>query len=77
MTDSTRIVLAARPTGEPTPNDFRTETVTLREPADGEVVLQTLSIEMPAFRIAGGALLFWIAFEMLFAKRSERKERGT
>ena len=43
----------------------------------GKVVLQTLSIEMPAFRIAGGALLFWIAFEMLFAKRSERKERAT
>lgn len=43
----------------------------------GKVVLQTLSIEMPAFRIAGGALLFWIAFEMLFAKRSERKERDT
>ncbi|AWU96265.1 MarC family protein [Azospirillum ramasamyi] len=43
----------------------------------GKVVLETLSIGMPAFRIAGGALLFWIAFEMLFAKRSERKERDT
>ncbi|PWC37436.1 antibiotic resistance protein [Azospirillum sp. TSO35-2] len=43
----------------------------------GKVVLQTLSIDMPAFRIAGGALLFWIAFEMLFGRRSERKERDT
>ncbi|WP_245986859.1 MarC family protein [Azospirillum thermophilum] len=41
----------------------------------GDVVLRSLSVGMPAFRIAGGALLFWIAFEMLFAKRAERKER--
>lgn len=41
----------------------------------GDVVLSALSIGMPAFRIAGGALLFWIAFEMLFQKRSDRKER--
>ncbi|SOD91979.1 MarC family protein [Caenispirillum bisanense] len=41
----------------------------------GEIVLNALSIEMPAFRIAGGALLFWIAFEMLFEKRSERKSK--
>jgi len=41
----------------------------------GDVVLTALSIGMPAFRIAGGALLFWIAFEMLFQKRSDRKER--
>ncbi|MBK3772993.1 MarC family protein [Azospirillum sp. YIM DDC1] len=41
----------------------------------GELVLNALSIGMPAFRIAGGALLFWIAFEMLFQRRAERKER--
>lgn len=41
----------------------------------GDLVLGVLSIGMPAFRIAGGALLFWIAFEMLFQKRAERKER--
>lgn len=41
----------------------------------GELVLDALSIEMPAFRIAGGALLFWIAFEMLFEKRTERKAK--
>jgi multiple antibiotic resistance protein len=42
----------------------------------GELVLNALSIEMPAFRIAGGALLFWIAFEMLFEKRTERKAKS-
>lgn len=41
----------------------------------GEPVLKALSIEMPAFRIAGGALLFWIAFEMLFEKRNRRKAK--
>ncbi|RVM03021.1 MarC family protein, partial [Sinorhizobium meliloti] len=28
------------------------------------------------FRIAGGMLLFWIAFEMIFEKRQERKEKA-
>jgi multiple antibiotic resistance protein len=42
----------------------------------GEMVLSALSIEMPAFRISGGALLFWIAFEMLFIQRSVRRERS-
>ncbi|HZD25935.1 MAG TPA: MarC family protein [Alphaproteobacteria bacterium] len=41
----------------------------------GEAVLRALSISIPAFRIAGGLLLFWIAVEMLFERRSERKER--
>ena len=41
----------------------------------GRHVLNALGIEMPAFRIAGGALLFWIAFEMLFQRRSDRKEK--
>ena len=41
----------------------------------GRQVLEALGIEMPAFRIAGGALLFWIAFEMLFQRRSDRKEK--
>lgn len=39
----------------------------------GEGVLTLLGITIPAFRIAGGLLLFYIAFEMVFAKRSERK----
>jgi len=42
----------------------------------GRPVLTALGIEMPAFRIAGGALLFWIAFEMLFQRRSDRKEKA-
>jgi multiple antibiotic resistance protein len=42
----------------------------------GDLVLSTLSIGMPAFRISGGALLFWIAFEMLFIHRAERRERS-
>lgn len=42
----------------------------------GRQVLQALGIGMPAFRIAGGALLFWIAFEMLFQRRSDRKEKA-
>jgi len=42
----------------------------------GRPVLQALGIGMPAFRIAGGALLFWIAFEMLFQRRSDRKEKA-
>jgi multiple antibiotic resistance protein len=39
----------------------------------GEIVLSALGISMPAFRIAGGLLLFYIAFEMVFEKREERK----
>lgn len=42
----------------------------------GNLVLSTLAIGMPAFRISGGALLFWIAFEMLFIQRAERRERS-
>lgn len=40
----------------------------------GESVLATLGITMPAFRIAGGLLLFYIAAEMVFEKRTARKE---
>jgi multiple antibiotic resistance protein len=39
----------------------------------GEVFLNALGIGLPALRIAGGLLLFWIAFEMIFAKRQERQ----
>ncbi|PZN92245.1 MAG: MarC family transcriptional regulator, partial [Hyphomicrobiales bacterium] len=41
----------------------------------GDVVLKALGVSLPAFRIAGGLLLFWIAFEMVFERRSERKQQ--
>ncbi len=41
----------------------------------GSGILSLLGISMGAFRIAGGLLLFWIAFEMIFEKRQERKEK--
>jgi NADPH-dependent curcumin reductase CurA len=37
-----RIVLAARPEGRPRAGDFRTETVDLTAPSEGEVLLETL-----------------------------------
>lgn len=41
----------------------------------GSAILGALGISMGAFRIAGGMLLFFIAFEMIFEKRTERKEK--
>lgn len=41
----------------------------------GSSVLGVLGISIGAFRIAGGLLLFWIAFEMVFEKRQDRKEK--
>jgi multiple antibiotic resistance protein len=43
----------------------------------GAGVLGVLGISIGAFRIAGGLLLFWIAFEMVFEKRQDRKEKTT
>ena len=39
----------------------------------GQTLLDLLGISIPAFRIAGGLLLFWIAFEMVFDFRRTRK----
>ena len=39
----------------------------------GEPLIDFLGISLAAFRIAGGLLLFAIAFEMLFERRIERK----
>ncbi len=43
----------------------------------GASVLGVLGISIGAFRIAGGMLLFFIAFEMIFEKRNERKEKAS
>lgn len=40
----------------------------------GKVLLAALSIELNAFRIAGGMMLFLIALEMVFEKRTQRRE---
>ena len=40
----------------------------------GEDLLGALHIELDSFRIAGGLMLFWIAFEMVFEKRTQRRE---
>lgn len=40
----------------------------------GEALLTALGISMPAFRIAGGLLLFLTALEMLFSRRTQRRE---
>ncbi len=42
----------------------------------GRSVLDFLGISLPAFRIAGGLLLFLTALEMLFEKRTERREKN-
>lgn len=41
----------------------------------GQPFLGAMGISLPAFRIAGGLLLFWTAFEMIFEKRTERKTK--
>lgn len=43
----------------------------------GNQLLAAVGIGMPAFRISGGILLFLMAVDMLFEKRSERRERRT
>lgn len=42
----------------------------------GAAILSMFGITLPAFRVAGGLLLFWIAFEMIFERRQERKNRS-
>jgi len=41
----------------------------------GDWLLRVLSIGLPAFRIAGGLLLFWIASEMVLGVRIERQSQ--
>jgi multiple antibiotic resistance protein len=40
----------------------------------GEDLLRTLGISLDAFRTAGGIMLFLIALEMVFEKRTQRRE---
>ncbi|WP_424978378.1 MarC family protein [Leisingera sp. S232] len=40
----------------------------------GEAVLGFIGISMPAFRVAGGVLLFLTALDMLFERRNKRRE---
>lgn len=40
----------------------------------GETILSFIGISMPAFRIAGGVLLFLTALDMLFERRTSRRE---
>lgn len=42
----------------------------------GQALLNALSISIPAFRIAGGLLLFYIAAEMVFEHRTPRKSEA-
>src|ERR671938_2145719 len=41
----------------------------------GRPMLHALGISLASFRIAGGILLFYLAVEMVFEKRTERRER--
>jgi multiple antibiotic resistance protein len=40
----------------------------------GEPLLATLGISLSAFRLAGGIMLFMIALDMVFERRTERRE---
>ena len=40
----------------------------------GTSILDAMGITIDAFRVAGGLLLFYTAFEMIYEKRQERKE---
>jgi multiple antibiotic resistance protein len=43
----------------------------------GERILGALGISLPAFRAAGGALLFMLAIEMMFQRRIARRQEAT
>ena len=47
--NGTRIVLAARPVGEPKPTDFRIETMPVPQPGPGEMLLRTLWLSLDPY----------------------------
>ena len=49
MPANTRIVLASRPQGRPSPTDFRIETVEVPALGDGEVLLETLFLSLDPY----------------------------
>ena len=44
-----RVVLAARPQGEPKPSDFRLETVPMPQPGDGEFLARTIWLSLDPY----------------------------
>lgn len=49
MSQAQRIVLAARPVGEPKPSDFRLEDYAVPEPAEGQVLLRTIWLSLDPY----------------------------
>lgn len=49
MTRSTRILLARRPQGRPSPDDFRIEQADLPEPGDGQVLVRTIWLSLDPY----------------------------
>jgi NADPH-dependent curcumin reductase CurA len=47
--ENRRIVLASRPTGAPTPDNFRIETQALPVPAQGEMLLRTICLSLDPY----------------------------
>ncbi|MEE4187750.1 MAG: MarC family protein [Roseobacter sp.] len=67
MTDAARRRIAFRATA-------MAVLILLAFAAFGEALLSFIGISMPAFRVAGGILLFLTALEMLFERRTKRRE---
>lgn len=42
----------------------------------GDPLLRALGVSLPAFRAAGGAMLFLIGLEMMFQRRTQRRSRS-
>ncbi len=49
LPDTTRIVLASRPHGEPTAENFRTETVATAAPGEGELLVRTQYLSLDPY----------------------------